>query len=194
MCCRLLACAVIALCLVTPASAQLENVGNLSFPTSAKPEAQRHFLRGVAILHSFGWKQAIAEFQAAQKLQPDFALAYWGESLSYNHPLNSQMDFKEPRAVLARLGPDRASRVAKAPTDREKGFMNAVEDLWGEGDSRQRRIAYMNAMERLFTQFPNDDEVKTFYALSILSAASAVDDRTSRMNVKAGTLAMDVFK
>jgi hypothetical protein len=192
--CRLLACAVIALCLVTPASAQLENVGNLSFPTSAKPEAQRHFLRGVAILHSFGWKQAIAEFQLAQKAEPGFALAYWGESLSYNHPLNSQMDFKEPRAVLARLGPDRASRVAKAPTDREKGFMNAVEDLWGEGDSRQRRIAYMNAMERLHKQFPNDDEVKTFYALSILSASSAVDDRTSRMNVKAGALAMDVFK
>src|SRR5918993_532797 len=194
MCCRLLACAVIALCLVAPASAQLENVGNLSFPTSAKPEAQRHFLRGVAILHSFGWKQAIAEFQAAQKLQPDFALAYWGESLSYNHPLNSQMDFKEPRAVLARLGPDRASRVAKAPTDREKGFMIAVEELWGEGDSRQRRLAYMTAMERLYKQFPNDDEVKTFYALSILSGASAVDDRTSRMNVKAGSLAMEVFK
>jgi hypothetical protein len=192
--CRLLACAVIALCLVTPASAQLENVGNLSFPTSAKPEAQRHFLRGVAILHSFGWKQAIAEFQLAQKAEPGFALAYWGESLSYNHPLNSQMDFKEPRAVLARLGPDRAARVAKAPTDREKGFMNAVEDLWGEGDSRQRRLAYMNAMERLYKQFPNDDEVKTFYALSILSGSTAVDDRTSRMNVKAGSLAMEVFK
>jgi tetratricopeptide (TPR) repeat protein len=192
--CRLLCCAVIALCLVTPASAQLENVGNLSFPTSAKPEAQRHFLRGVAILHSFGWKQAIAEFQLAQKAQPDFALAYWGESLAYNHPLNSQMDAKEPRAVLARLGPDRAARVAKAPTDREKGFVNAVEELWGEGDSRQRRIAYMNAMERLYKQFPNDDEIKTFYALSILSASSAVDDRTGRMNVKAGSLAMDVFK
>ncbi len=189
-----LACAVITLTLAAPAAAQLENVGNLSFPTSARPEAQRHFLRGVAILHSFGWKQAIAEFQLAQKAQPDFALAYWGESLSYNHPLNSQMDAKEPRAVLARLGADRASRLAKAPTDREQGFMNAVEELWGEGDSRQRRLAYMNAMERLYKQFPNDDEVKTFYARSILSGASAVDDRTSRMNVKAGALAMDVFK
>jgi tetratricopeptide (TPR) repeat protein len=193
-CRRLLACAVITLALTAPAVAQLENVGNISFPTSAKPEAQRHFLRGVAILHSFGWKQAIAEFQLAQKAEPDFALAYWGESLCYNHPLNSQMDFKEPRAVLARLGPDRAARAVKAPTDREKGFLNAVEELWGEGDSRQRRLAYMTAMERLYGQFPNDDEVKTFYALSILSASSAVDDRTSRMNVKAGSLAMDVFK
>lgn len=191
-----LCCAALALTLLAPVgvSAQLENVGNLSFPTSATPEAQRHFLRGVAILHSFGWKQAIAEFQAAQKAQPDFALAYWGESLCYNHPLNSQMDAKEPRAVLAKLGADRAVRAAKAPTDREKGFLAAVEDLWGEGDSRQRRLAYMTAMERLYKQFPNDDEVKTFYALSILSASSAVDDRTGRMNVKAGALAMDVFK
>jgi tetratricopeptide (TPR) repeat protein len=194
MCCRLLACAVLVLSLATPASAQLENVGNLSFPTSGSADAQRHFLRGVAILHSFGWKQAIAEFQLAQKAQPGFAMAYWGETLCYNHPLNSQMDPKEPRGVLARLGADRAARVAKAPTDREKGFINAVEDLWGEGDSRQRRLAYMAAMERLYNQFPNDDEVKTFYALSILSAASAVDDRTSRMNVKAAALAMDVFK
>jgi tetratricopeptide (TPR) repeat protein len=121
-------------------------------------------------------------------------MAYWGETLCYNHPLNSQMDTKEPRAVLARLGADRAARLAKAPTSREKGFLNAVEDLWGDGDSRQRRLAYMTAMERLYKQFPNDDEVKTFYALSMLSGSVAVDDRTSRMNVKAGTLAMDVFK
>lgn len=191
---HLLGSLVITLALAAPAAAQLENVGQLSFPTSGSAEAQRHFLRGVAILHSFGWKQAIAEFQLAQKAQPDFAMAYWGETLCYNHPLNSQMDPKEPRGVLARLGGTRAARVAKAPTDREKGFLNAVEELWGDGDSRQRRIAYMNAMEKLYTQFPADDEVKTFYALSILSASSAVDDRTSRMNVKAGALAMEVMK
>ncbi len=49
----------------TPAQAQFDSVGALDFQTSGPPEAQVHFLRGVAILHSFGWKQAIAEFQAA---------------------------------------------------------------------------------------------------------------------------------
>lgn len=180
---------------LTPAAAQLENVGSLSFPTSGSPDAQRHFLRGVAILHSFGWKQAIEEFQAAQKLQPDFALAYWGETLCYNHPLNAEQDVKSPRAVLARLGPNRAARLAKAPTPREKGFMEAVEDLWAEGpDWRARRVAYMKAMERLHGQFPNDDEVTTFYALSLLSGARATDDNTFRPEVKAGALAMDVYK
>ena len=134
---------------IAPASAQFENVGTISFPTSGSAAAQPHFLRGVAILHSFGWKQAIAEFRQAQKLQPDFAMAYWGETLCYNHPLQTEQDVKSPREVLARLGPTPAARLAKAPTDREKGFLQAVEILWGEGDWRARRVSYMNAMERL---------------------------------------------
>ena len=72
------------------------DVGTLSFPTSGSPEAQESFLRGVAILHSFGYKQAIAEFQKAQELDPDFAMAYWGESFCYNHPLLGERDLDSP--------------------------------------------------------------------------------------------------
>jgi tetratricopeptide (TPR) repeat protein len=192
---RYLACAVLSLALISPASAQLENVGNLSFPTSGSPAAQQHFLRAVAILHSFGWKQAIAEFKLAQQAQPDFAMAYWGETLCYNHPLMAEQDAKNPRAVLARLGPNKDARLAKAPTAREKGFLSAVEALWAEeGDWRKRRVDYMNAMERLHAQFPSDDEVTTFYAVSLLSGARALDDNTFRYEIKAGALAMDVVE
>ena len=52
----------------------------------------------------------------------------------------------------------------------------------------------MEAMERLHKQFPNDDEVTTFYALSMLSAARATDDSTYRPEMKAGALAMQVFR
>jgi hypothetical protein len=111
----------LTLALGSPLAAQLDNVGSISFPTSATPDAQRHFLRGVAILHSFGWKQAIAEFKAAQQAEPGFALAYWGESLCYNHPLNAEADAKNPRAVLARLGPDTAARLARRCGARANG-------------------------------------------------------------------------
>ncbi len=115
---RLLFCAVIALTLVAPAAAQLQDVGQLSFPTSGSAAAQQHFLRGVAILHSFGWKQAIAEFKLAQKAQPDFAMAYWGETLCYNHPLNARAGLQEParRARAARAG----SRGARSPRRRPR--------------------------------------------------------------------------
>jgi tetratricopeptide (TPR) repeat protein len=196
---RLLCASLVVLpaLLASPAAAQLESVGNLRFDTSASPEAQKHFLRGVAILHSFGWKQAIAEFQAAQKLDPDFALAYWGETLCYNHPLGTEQDAKTPREVLARLGPTPEARLAKAPSAREKGFLRAVEELWAEGlqkdDWRSRRVAYMDAMARLHLEFPDDDEVTTFYAVSLLSGARALEDNTFRLEVRAGALAMDVF-
>ena len=142
--------------------AQFDNVGSIQFPTSAAGEAQQYFLRGVSILHSFGWKQAREQFHAAQEIDPDFALAYWGESLAYNHPLVSQMDTTEPRKALARLAPTRAERLAKAPTDREKGFLNAVEILWGEDEHVARRVGYMEAMADLYEQYQDDPEVAAF--------------------------------
>jgi tetratricopeptide (TPR) repeat protein len=190
---RLLLVAFVAV-FAAPLTAQFENVGTISFPTSGSAKAQQHFLRGVAILHSFGWKQAIGEFKQAQQIDPDFAMAYWGETLCYNHPLQAEQDAKTPREVLARLGATPAARLAKAPTAREKGFLQAVETLWGEGEWRARRVGYMQAMERLAQQYPNDDEVKTFYAVAILSGARALDDNTFRYEMKAGALALDVFK
>ena len=184
----------LVLALGRPTQAQFANVGLLEFPTSGSPEAQQHFLRGVALLHSFGWKQAIEQFQAARRIDRDFAMAYWGETLCYNHPLfGSPPDDDNPRAVLRRLGATREERLAKAPTDREKGFLEAVEILWGEGDYDDRRVAYMQAMRRLHERYPDDDEVATFYAIGLLSAARALGDQTLRLEMQAGAVALKVF-
>ncbi len=52
----------------------------------------------------------------------------------------------------------------------------------------------MDEMARLHSEFPDDDEVTTFYAVSLLSGARALEDETFRLEVKAGALAMDVFE
>jgi len=180
--------------MAVPAAAQFDNVGSIDFPTSVTGEAQQHFLRGVAVLHSFGWEQAQEQFQAAQEIEPDFAMAYWGESLSYNHPLFSSMDPTEPRKALQRLGSTTAERLAKAPTEREKGFLMAVEILWGEGELSNRRLGYMEAMEELYHKYSDDHEVATFYALAVLSARSAAGgDLDNRMAIRAGTIALGIF-
>ncbi len=188
------AAAALALTAGGPSHSQFENVGTIDFPTSATAEAQQHFLRGVAILHSFGWKQAIEQFRAAQAIDPDFALAYWGESLSYNHPLMPEADAESPRDALARLGASTESRLAKAPTARERGLLEAVEMLWGKGNWRERRVAYMDAMARLHEQYPADDEIATFYALSMLSGARALGDDSLRLEMRAGAIALGVLE
>ena len=195
----LAAAASLVLLTTEPVRAQLQDVGTVDFPTSATGATQQHFLRGVAILHSFGWKQAREEFHAAQAIDPDFAMAYWGESLAYNHPLVSQMDPAAPREALARLAPTPEQRLAKAPTAREKGFLSAVEILWGEGDHVARRVGYMQAMERLHESYPDDVEVAAFYALSMLSASVAIRAgnpataaETERLNIRAGAIVLDL--
>ncbi len=170
------------------------DVGSIDFPTSAGEEAQKHFIRGVAILHSFGYEQAREQFHAAQELEPDFALAYWGETLTYNHPLLPERDLESPRDALRRLGATREERAAKAGDERERGFLTAVEDLFDEGELAERRIAYMEAMERLYGQYPDDDEVAAFYALSLLQAVGPLGDDTFRLNVLAGSIALGVFE
>src|SRR4051794_5211572 len=68
------------------ASAQ-GNYGELSFPNSGNKTAQAPFLRGVKLLHNFQYEDAVEAFQAAQKADPDFALAYWGEAMAHNYTL-----------------------------------------------------------------------------------------------------------
>lgn len=173
-------------------AAEMDDVGTITFPTSGSPEAQQHFLRGVAILHSFGWKQARTEFRKAQELDPDFAMAYWGESLTYNHPLIAEWDLDTPREVLSKLGSTSEERIASAPTDREKGFIAAVDALFfGEGDTMARRTGYMQAMRSLYERYPDDEEVAAYYALSLLMSAGPAGEG-HRQNVLAGAIAMDL--
>ena len=65
----------------------LPRLGRVTFPNSGNAAAQPDFLRGVAWLHSFGYEDAIDAFRAAQKADPSFALAYWGEAMSFSQPL-----------------------------------------------------------------------------------------------------------
>jgi tetratricopeptide (TPR) repeat protein len=191
---RLLLIAVFFALPVYAPAAEMEDFGTIDFPTSGSPEAQKHFIQGVAILHSFGWKQAKLEFQRAQELDPDFAMAYWGESLTYNHPLISEWDPETPKIVLGKLGATTAERVAKAPTKREQGFIRAVDALFfGDGDTMERRTAYMQVMQSMYADYPEDDEVAAYYALSLLMSAGPAGEG-HRMNVLAGSIVMDISR
>ncbi len=179
--------------------ARAEQLGELNFPTSGSAAAQEHFLRGVKYLHNFGFEDAAEAFRAATKVEPDFALAYWGEALSHNHPLQPARDLETPRKVLARLGSSPAERAAKAPTPREAGLLAAVEILYGEGDDAKRAFAYAEAMGRLAARYPEDEEIQAFYAVALLGTVRHLGDTwgaesTFGVRMEAGAIAQEVFR
>ena len=167
------------------------SLGEIDFPTSGSPEAQPAFLRGVLLLHNFEYDDAQAAFRRAQELDPDFAMAYWGEAMTMTHPLWGEQHVQQALNVLRRLASTPSRRVAAAPTERERGYLRAVEALYGEGDKPQRDRAYMAAMRALARQFPGDDNAQAFYALSILGSAQG--KRVEKLYLDAASIAQAVF-
>ena len=168
------------------------SLGEIEFPTSGSAEAQQPFLRGVLLLHNFEYDDAQVAFQRAQELDPDFAMAYWGEAMTMTHPLWGQQDVQQALDVLRRLAPTPSRRVAAVPTEREQGYLRAVEALYGEGDKPQRDRAYMAAMQALARQFPEDDNAQTFYALSILGSTQG--KRVEKVYLDAASIVQAVFE
>jgi tetratricopeptide (TPR) repeat protein len=138
------------------------------FPNSGAPAAQPSFLRGVTALHNFQYEDAVEAFREAQSIDRDFAMAYWGEAMAYNQTLWLNHDADKGREILHRLAPTPEARAAKAKTDREKGYLRAVEILFGSGDRADRDRAYSMEMRGLARSHPEDPEALSFFALSLM--------------------------
>src|SRR5687767_9225656 len=132
------------------------------------PTAETEFRSGVTALHNFEYEEAHAAFLRAQQLHRNFAMAYWGEAMTYHQILWQNEDAGAGRRALLRLAPTPAARAAKAATDRDRGFLNAADALFGSGDAAARRTAHAQAMASLYQRIPGDPDVAAFYALALL--------------------------
>jgi tetratricopeptide (TPR) repeat protein len=146
-------------------------VGEVRFDNSGNAGAQAAFLRGLAQLHNFEYEDAAAAFIEAQKADPGFAMAYWGEAMTHNHPIWMEQDRDAAVKALGKLGPTPQARRAKAPTEREKAYLDAIEVLFGDGSKNDRDLRYAEAMRSLSAKYPDDPDAAAFSALAILGTA-----------------------
>ena len=174
--------------LITSAHAQQPSLGKVDFPTSGSKKAQDLFLQGVAALHSFEYEDAREYFREATKIEPDFAMSYWGEAMTHNHSLWSEQDFSSARMVLSKI------KDTSKLTEREQAYINAVKILYGEGDKLARDKAYAAAMEQIYRAYPNDSEAACFYALALLGAVRPGDKDMVQRKMQAGAIALDIYQ
>ena len=156
---------------VGPAPADAVHAGDVSFANSGAPSAQTEFLSGLALLHDFEYERAAEAFRRAEAADPGFAMAYWGEAMTYNHAVWMEQDPAAGRAALRKLGPTPQARAAKAPTPRERAYLAAVEILYGDGTKEARDFRYADAMAALHAAYPDDVDATALYALSLLGTS-----------------------
>jgi tetratricopeptide (TPR) repeat protein len=181
---------LVAAALAAPAYSQ-NGAGQVSFQNSGSAAVQPAFLQGLALLHDFEYERAARQFRKAESIDPNFAMAYWGESMTYNHPVWMEQDRSAALAVLERLGPTPEARLAKAPTEREKDYLRAVAILYGDGPKNDRDFRYADAMARLHEKYPVDVDGAALYALSLLGTAH--DGRDERIYMRAAAILLPLF-
>ena len=173
-------------------AAEFADLGRLEFPNSGSPQAQETFLRAMMLLHSFEYADAREAFQEAQQVDGDFAMAYWGEAMTHNHPLWRQTEPAMALAALEGYAATAEARSRKAPTERERDYLATLEILYGDGDKLERDLAYSDAMRRLSEKYPEDLEAASLYALSILGTAQG--QRDFRIYMRAAAVVEEVFE
>ncbi|MEQ8704776.1 MAG: hypothetical protein RIC19_12695 [Phaeodactylibacter sp.] len=160
----------------TSTTSAAHQLGAVNLKVSGAPEALPDFEKGLLLLHSFEYEDARAAFQKAQEVDADFAMAYWGEAMTYNQPIWHRQQQAKARATMQRLGGTLDKQLSKAGTALEKDFIKSLDVLYGEGEKEDRDLAYADFMSSLYEKYPDNQEVAAFYALSLLGSVQAGRD------------------
>src|SRR3990167_572578 len=166
------------------------HLGDVAFSvTTQNDEAKQHFLLGTAFLHAFMYDLAIAQFQEAQRLDPGFAMSYWGEAMSYKHPIWNYEDLKAGQSVLNRY---QTNPKKSSLSEKERGYMQSVSLLFSNRPLLERDQDYLIAMKKLAEKYPTDPNIGAFYALALLGNASDFPDQSfAESYVKKGRAYID---
>jgi tetratricopeptide (TPR) repeat protein len=161
-----------------PHKHEASEVGVVHFEISCKPEAQKQFNRAVAWLHSFEYEEAEKAFTEVTVTDPQCGMGYWGVAMSNYHPLWAPPTPAELKKGWAAV---QKARSANAQTERERGYIAAIETFYKDNDTldhRQRAFAYSDAMQRLSHDYGSDREAAVFYALSLIATGMMSQDKT----------------
>src|SRR5215831_16004618 len=166
-------------------------LGQVRFPTSCGATVQPVFERGVALLHSFWYEEALKTFTRVTTTEPGCAMGYWGMAMSVYYPL-----WQPPSQAMLAKGTAALDKTrGLAATPREKDYIGAIETYYRDSDKldhRTRAAAYEKAMEQVYRRYPDDREAAVFYALA-LNATAAPTDKTYANQLKAGAILDKVY-
>ncbi len=148
-----------------------DNLGDYSYPVSTDvPLAQSYFDQGLRLTYGFNHLEAIRAYKKAQELDPTCAMCFWGEAFAWGSNLNLPMlpDAIEP----AYLAVTRARELSEGATDKEKHLIKALSKRYSPDPNADRaalNTAFADAMAEVAAKYPDDVDVATIYADSLMN-------------------------
>jgi tetratricopeptide (TPR) repeat protein len=147
-----------------------DNLGNLHHAISTKNAlAQKYFDQGLRLTYGFNHAEAIRAYAEAARLDPHCAMCYWGVALDYGPNINLPMDADS--GVKAYAAVQQALTLLPYASAEEQDYIHAVASRYAakpEADRAALDRAYADAMGKLARKYPDDLDVQTLYAESLM--------------------------
>ena len=164
--------------LATRAGAPLfDGMGNHQHEiTTSDPDAQRYFNQGLIIDFAFNHAESARSFRAAQTLDPQCAMCYWGEALALGPNINvtsdGQVVMSDDERTTAFAAMQKAVALKDTVSEIERDYIDALAARYnGDVESPREPLdeAYGNAMRALHKKYPDDDDAASLFAESLMN-------------------------
>ena len=154
-----------------------EGMGDYHMPiTTADPDAQRYFDQGMVLAFGFNHAESIRSFRAAQTLDPQCAMCFWGEALATGPNINVTNNGKAVMApaerVSARAAIDAALALIDGITPKEQDWIRALDARYdGQSDTSRDPLdrAWADALAVMAERYPDDTTVASVYAEALMN-------------------------
>lgn len=156
-----------------PAVPLYPDLANSPFPLSTQSAiARRWFSQGLMFSYGFNHAGAVASFRAAQRIDPECAMCWWGEAAALGPNINAPMDDRDREAALTAL--DRAVALKAKASPMEQALIEALATRYSRDDGADRAGldgAYADAMLSVARRFPADDDVAVLAAEAVMDTS-----------------------
>jgi tetratricopeptide (TPR) repeat protein len=148
---------------------RLQNVGPHRFPvTTRSGRAQLFINQGLNLIYGFNHAEAGRAFAEAARLDPNCAMAYWGQALALGPNINAPMNAADEPKALELV--QKAIALKGRVTPRERAYIDALAKRYtGKTEDRaQADQAFADAMRDVQKKFPNDLDAVTIFAEALM--------------------------
>ena len=168
-------------------------LGKLEHGFTLSPVTQEKFDEGLLLLHNFEYGDALTAFEEATALDSSEVLTHWGEAMCHYKGLWKLHNTDKGKAIVARLGNNKAERLASIEDPIKRAMWELVEIMYGEGDFEDRNNLIKDRLASLHKQYPNHQEIAAFYVLSMVWATEAYGDGSDDLR-QAASIADSILK
>ncbi len=148
-----------------------EGLGSMTMMvTTASKEAQAYFNQGWILTWGFNHAEALRSFREAQRLDPNFAMAYWGEAFVRGPNINDIMHDDAVRPAYEAIR--QAKSLSGKVTEKEKALIDALAARYGARPTADRSTfdqEWAASMKKVAAQHADDAHVLVLYADALMN-------------------------